>query len=275
MSLRKKLNTAMGIVREKGLPGAWHVLRQKVRALGSTNESELVFKLLKETTSHGVMCDVGAHHGHCLLPFAETGWQVYAFEPDPKNRARLQETTHKFQNVHVDARAVSDQVLETASFFTSSESDGVSGLSAFLPTHTETCTVCTTTLSEFFAEMNLDKVDFLKIDTEGFDLMVLQGLPWQSVRPAVILCEFEDAKTLPLGYSYKTLADFLVEKGYQVVVSEWRPIVRYGEQHAWRGYYTYPHEMHEQNAWGNLVATNDDALYKRLLKASKAKNGAH
>ncbi len=117
-------------------------------------------------------------------------------------------------------------------FYTSNESTGVSSLSAFLPSHQLANIVSTVTLSEFLLEQNLDRVDYLKIDTEGFDLMVLQGVAWEEIQPTVILCEFEDAKTQKLGYTYENLADYLLGKGYHVLVSEWRPIARYGEQHS-------------------------------------------
>jgi len=95
---------------------------------------------------------------------------------------------------------------------------------------------------------------------------------WEKIKPRVILCEFEDAKTQKLGYSYTTMADYLVGKGYHVLVSEWRPIVKYGEQHSWRGYYTYPHKLHDDKAWGNLISTNDDEIFQKLIKKCKTKS---
>jgi hypothetical protein len=50
--------------------------------------------------------------------------------------------------------------------------------------------------------MEWQLVDFLKIDTESHDLFVHQGYPWECGKPAVIECEFEDAKTVPLGYTF-------------------------------------------------------------------------
>jgi len=267
----KKFGTAFKILKQNGLIGVWHTIRQKMVALTCTDENEIIFEIFQDSTTTGVMCDVGAHHGYCLLPFAKAGWQVFAFEPDPENRAQLLENTRIYSGVHVDSRAVSDQVAESVPFFTSKESSGVSSLSAFLPSHEQAYTVSTTTLSEFMLEQGLDRVDYLKIDTEGFDLMVLQGLTWKQIQPRVILCEFEDAKTQKLGYTYTTLADYLVGKGYHVLVSEWRPIVRYGEQHSWRGYFTYPHKLHDEKAWGNLIATNNDEVYHHLLKKCKPK----
>src|SRR3546814_10935540 len=81
---------------------------------------------------------------------------------------------------------------------------------------------------------DIDGVDFLKVDTEGHDLFVLQGFPWERFRPAVIECEFEDAKTVPLGYTFHDMARFLLAKGYRVLVSEWHPIIRSGVRPDWR-----------------------------------------
>lgn len=272
MGIRKKLNTAFVILKQKGLGGVWQTLRQKIVAQPTTNENEIIFEILQNSITWGIMCDVGAHHGYSLTPFAKAGWQIFAFEPDPENRAQLLENTRMYDEVHVDSRAVSDEVVRSVSFFTSKESSGISSLSAFLPSHELTCTVSTTTLDEFLSEQGLERVDFLKIDTEGFDLMVLKGFPWDRVQPSVILCEFEDGKTQKLGYSFETMADYLVSKGYQVVVSEWHPIVKYGEQHPWRGYFTYPHQLHDQKAWGNLIATKDNDVYRQLVKKCKPGN---
>jgi len=275
VEIQKKLGTAMTILRQKGPAGVWRTIRQKMAALTCTNENEIIFEILQDSASPGVMCDVGAHHGYCLIPFAQAGWQVFAFEPDPDNRAHLLENTRMYSNVHVDDRAVSDKLETSVPFFTSKESSGVSSLSAFLPSHETTITVNTTTLREFFIEQGVDRVDYLKVDTEGFDLMVLKGINWEQTQPKAILCEFEDAKTQKLGYTYQTMADYLVGKGYHVLVSEWRPIIRYGEQHSWRGYFTYPHRLHEEKAWGNLIAIHEDLLFQQLLDRCKPKTEAH
>ena len=272
MGIQKKISTAIVILKEKGLPGVWHTIKQKIVALGCTDENEIIFEVLEDTSAIGIMCDVGAHHGYSLIPFAKAGWQVFAFEPDSENRALLLKNTSMLPTVSVDNRAVSDEVIESASFFTSNVSSGISTLSAFLPSHETTYTVSTTTLSSFFEEHALNRVDYLKIDTEGYDLMVLNGVPWGQTEPRVILCEFDEAKTEKLGYTHTTMADFLIAKGYRVIVSEWRPIVRYGEQHSWRGYFTYPHQLHHEKAWGNLIATNDVALYQLFLERCKPKS---
>ena len=119
---------------------------------------------------------------------------------------------------------------EKVPFYVSAESTGISGLSAFRDSHVAIGHVETVALRDV---VDIDRVDVLKIDTEGHEKFVLEGFPWDRLRPNVIIAEFENAKTRPLGYDTEELVRFLRDRGYQVWVSEWHPIVRYGIQHQW------------------------------------------
>ncbi len=266
----KKSKTALRVLREKGLGSVWSLLRHQLGLAKSVNEGVVIFDFFKSKNVIGTMADIGAHHGYELLPFASDGWIVFAFEPDPDNYVHLEELARKFNSVNIDVRAVSDQSALQIAFYKSVESDGISGLQAFLPSHKESYLVDVCTLREFVEERTIQTIDFLKIDTEGFDLMVLKGVPWENVKPRMILCEFEDAKTQPLGYSHQDMADYLIDKGYKVIVSEWKPIRRYGDKHDWHGFYPYPHTLHTAKAWGNLIAVRDDSDYQDLLTTLKA-----
>lgn len=232
------------------------------------DEAHLVHTVLAADAPRGLMIDVGAHFGTALSPFVDSGWQVWAFEPDSTNRARLTARFGHHPMVLIDRRAVSDRP-GAAAFFRSPVSTGISGLSAFHDSHQPAGTVPVTTLSDIIATRGLPAggIDFLKIDTEGYDRHVLMGLPWDTVQPRVVLCEFEDTKTRPLGYDYHDLAQLLVGHGYQVLVSEWQPVVEYGQEHAWRCFAPYPHDLHDPRAWGNLIATREPALFMALLAA--------
>jgi len=220
----------------------------------------------------GLMIDVGAHFGSSLAPFLDHGWLIFAFEPDNLNRTKLLERLAKHKNKHLvllDTRCLSNKSQKGVPFFSSEQSSGISGLSAFHETHVEAQKVDITTLTEFFQEKPLPDVDFLKIDTEGHDLFVLQGFPWERGTPAVIECEFEDTKTVPLGYTFHDLARFLEDKGYIVYVSEWHPIIRYGIRHDWRELMRYPCELADPNGWGNLLAFRDPIDEQALIAAVK------
>ena len=95
------------------------------------------------------------------------------------------------------------------SFFASDQSTGASSLAAFTQNHHETATVDITTLDIALREYGIEQVRLLKIDAEGFDKHVLEGFPWDRTKPAAIMCEFEDRKTKPLGYTTADMADLL------------------------------------------------------------------
>ena len=238
------------------------------------DETDLIAALFRAGVFRGKsMIDVGAHEGYALAPFMEMGWCIQAFEPDEVNREKLLQRVSNSpngKNVSVDVRCVNDESQVGLSFYRSEQSTGISGLSAFHETHEEAQKVDSTSLSDFYLDNEMDlEVDFLKIDTEGHDLFVLKGFPWDRCKPLVIECEFEDSKTVSLGYNLYDLADYLVERGYLVYVSEWHPIIRYGIRHDWKCWLRYPCKIGHSTAWGNLIAfreTIDESVLEVFLK---------
>lgn len=234
----------------------------------SVNEVGWVDSCLQDTTG-AVMVDVGAHFGESLQPFAKRGWRIVAFEPDTHEgkhaaiKARINERSDVF------SCALSNSEADSSAFYVSEVSTGISGLLPFHPSHTSAARVPVRTLRGVLSELGIDRVNFLKIDTEGNDLLVLQGLEW-AVRPDVILCEFEDSKTKLAGYDYRTLGDYLMSAGYRVFVSEWYPIKRYGVEHSWRRLCSYPCELKDANAWGNFIAVVPERAdeFLRAVKTS-------
>lgn len=234
-------------------------------------ECLLVYHLLQANSIEGVMVDAGAHFGTSLKPFAHAGWTVWAFEPDDNNRARLKAAAEtdpaSFANVHISPLALSDEEQTDLAFFGSEVSTGISSLSPFHETHRETQKVSTTTLTKFALSHDISRIDFLKIDVEGTELLVLQGVDFKIFKPRSIIAEFEDAKTQRLSYDRYSLADFLVGNGYAVFVSEWYPIERYGTRHSWRSIRRYPCEISE-DGWGNLIALDEVSSMEAVEEAA-------
>jgi FkbM family methyltransferase len=232
------------------------------------DEAAIAYKALSKSVKQGLMLDVGAHHGSSCARFVREGWIVHAFEPDDGNRAELVRRLGKHPNLHIDGRAVADQPRSGVEFYTSEVSTGISGLMAFHESHRESAKVDVTTVSDYLAETALTTrgVDFLKIDTEGYDLKVLEGVPWETSAPRLILCEFEDGKTRALGYTFTDLTEFLAAKGYRMIISEWYPIERYGGRHKWRRFQSHPLAPISSAAWGNVLATTDEVLHAALLR---------
>jgi len=234
----------------------------------SCGETLIVRPFLPE--KDGVMVDVGAHFGSSCLPFLQQGWRVYAFEPDEANRATLIKNAGTAPKLTIESRAVSKITGREYPWHRSTVSSGISGMLPFDESHEQVGIVTTVTLRDYFLEQGVTHVDYLKIDAEGTDIMVLQGFPFESIRPACIVCEFEDKKTQlfhrgTLAY----MAALLQARGYYVCVSEWHPIVRYGVTHQWRRFAPYPLKT-APLAWGNIVAFAEEPDQQKLRNAVEA-----
>lgn len=213
------------------------------------SERDLIFKLFKG--HRGVMIDVGAHYGWSFIDFAKVGWLIYCFEPDDNNRQKLNKNIkkHNLSNVTVESEAISNKATKSL-LYNSDISSGISSLISFHSSHKKYKEVDVITLSSYCREHNISKIDFLKIDTEGNDLNVLKGL---DLLPSVILCEYEDSKTKLIGYTKEDMVQYLSNRGYCCYISEWYPIINYGESHKWKRLTTDIKTV-DNNSWGNIIA---------------------
>lgn len=223
------------------------------------DEAEIVASLVstRPASPGSVLVDVGAHNGSVTALFLEKGWSVVAYEPDPSNREQFQRRINAHPRVQLSASAVSDKPAESASLFTSSVSTGVSTLAAFHESHKPTAIVGVVTLAEDLRTRRIQQVDFLKVDIEGFDFFALKGFDWKYA-PRFVLYEFEDRKTVPLGYSLADSSGYVADRGYHLVYSVWEPIVEYGTRHRWRGLFSAsPSDV--ATCWGNVLCFRDQA----------------
>ncbi|WP_445665613.1 FkbM family methyltransferase [Fodinibius sp. AD559] len=245
------------------LPLKWRLaIKKRLSRKFSIDEVRLVFEVLKNK-GNGVMFDVGAHYGGALINFLEKGWMVYSFEPNPKNLAHLRRRTKDYSNIHISDKAVSNESGKEVPLYTSEVSSGISGLSKFHESHELSLTVKTITLSDFLKRRDISEINVLKIDTEGYDLFVLEGFNWKDDQhPEIIVCEFEDRKTRQLGYKTGDIISFLEKRNYEVIISEWFPVEEYGLSHEWKRFIRGDNaETLDEDSWGNLIAFKSDSVY--------------
>jgi len=205
-----------------------------------------------------VLVDVGAHHGGFSRRFAEMGWRVIAFEPEPTNREAFGKNLARFPRAVCVAKAVTDSGGETVPFYVSDEHYGIHSLKPFHATHRKVCMVETVRLDDALAELLVPEVTLLKIDAEGADFPALKGMDLSLCIPEMVMVEFMDQRSRPnFGYSHHDVAAYMQERGFVAYVSEWAPIKEYGregdagEPHEWLRCVPYP-LCHEPD-WGNLI----------------------
>jgi FkbM family methyltransferase len=237
------------------------VLRARI-CMQSFSESRAIFDYFSNRAA-GVMIDVGAHTGTTFRPFLDRGWRVLAAEPDPSKFPALDRFAG-VDNFSLLPVALGDCEETERQFFTSSESTGISSLIPFRASHVPSAMVRVTTLARVIEEYGIERVEFLKIDTEGYDERVLRGFPWWRLKPEVILCEFDEQKQCGLDSDYRSLGHLLLSQGYHVYISEWDPIERYGGSHRWRDVRPFPCTLAHPAAWGNFIALRAGADVARL-----------
>jgi len=143
----------------------------------TNGEYWLLGHVLNTIPGPGVLLDVGANRGdwtaHALgLARASRGVHVHAFEPSLATRAMLSARFAENAAVTVQPYALSDAVAE-ATFYSKEEGGGTNSLSPVSGVKQETVKV--TTLDYFVQRSGLESITMAKIDTEGFDLLVLRG----------------------------------------------------------------------------------------------------
>ncbi len=160
-----------------------------------------------------VIFDVGANFGYYSLMLASAlggNCEVHAFEPVSETYAKL--VRHIELNglgcIHPHRLALSD-APGTASM---SGRMGNSGAAYLEP---GTGDVPVSTLDAFVAEHRLERLDFIKIDVEGFEERVLRGGAGalSRFRP-VLLIEVQPTTLSRADSSVRKVARFLTEQGY-------------------------------------------------------------
>ena len=150
-------------------------------------------------SSAPVFFDVGANEGDfttALCSHFPTA-HVYAFEPHPAIFARCEEAVSS-DRVKVKQIALG-ATSEMATLYDYSEKSGTCHATlhqcVMTDLHASTnlvgCEVVVTTLDKFCDQSGVESIDFLKIDTEGHELAVLQGAGRLLESRAVPVLQFE------------------------------------------------------------------------------------
>jgi FkbM family methyltransferase len=183
-------------------------------------ETRFVERLLRPGMT---VIDVGAHHGlYTLLASKRVGrkGRVIAFEPSPRECRRLKKHLrwNRCSNVQLMPCAVGEEAGETDFYLVEGSQDWCNSLRPpAVGEATKTMRVSVRRLDDALEELDVSRVDFIKLDVEGAELTVLYGvmrLLLRESRPA-ILAEVQDNRTLPWGYAARDIIQFMIRMDYR------------------------------------------------------------
>jgi len=180
----------------------WHL------AISSQWEDKFMNFLFEEIVKEGyIILDIGAHTGMYSIPFAKAvgpNGKVYAFEPESKGFAAIR------RNIEINSLtcviplniAVSDQE-GVINFFVRPDKDTHSIFEKTLAPSPlgiqETMLVKTSSVDHMIENGTITQPDFIKIDTEGAELKILNGMKNAAKRIKHILVEIHEEALLLEG----------------------------------------------------------------------------
>ena len=141
------------------------------------NQTEVVKKYVHEGDT---VIDIGAHVGYYTLLMAQLvgkNGKVYSFEPDPVNFQLLKKSVeiNGFENVVLIQKAVSN-ITDKVKLFLGDDDSAINRIyDAKLGDAKESIDVESVTIDEYFKE-NDELVNFIKIDSEGSEVKIINGM---------------------------------------------------------------------------------------------------
>ncbi|HYA86565.1 MAG TPA: FkbM family methyltransferase [Nitrospirota bacterium] len=225
-----------------------HVGRKIALRIFERNETRYFTHAIKQ----GDVCfDIGANVGYFTHLFASrtgaTG-RVVAVEPVRKN-ILLIELASELNGSDSIIAVVNAAVSSKAGSISLDTTDDSSYASVHVDHVSETKTIRAITIDSLIFELNLVRIDILKMDIEGWEYHALEGMQQvlsdRSRRPRLMMIELYSDHLKRYGSSIQQICDYLASYGYQPFVLDKRCDL-------------IPFEPHHQNSIYNVFFTDTE-----------------
>jgi FkbM family methyltransferase len=181
-------------------------------------ESEDIRSVLNLLPANPVVIDIGANFGiySVLIASSSGDCQVHAFEPVPQTAALLKSNADRNR---VGGRIIINNVAvgsEPGNLLITTDRYAGNYLLAHNNYHGDVQEVPVIRLDDYVAQKGLRRIDFIKCDVEGAELLVMKGAGHvlASMRP-IIMLEIAEEWTRRFDYSADDLKAHMSEAGYE------------------------------------------------------------
>ena len=207
-------------------------------SLPSQSGEDQVLKFLKPfLPENPIIFDCGANFGNYSKLILEHFYnaQVFAFEPDPANFKILTQKLHG-DNIQIFNLGLGI-ITEKKELFRSEAYPGISSVYQRDLTHINTSMkaigeIPFISIDDFSKQHNIEKIDFLKLDTEGNELNILLGATNMLSQGSIKNIQFEfggcniDARTYFKDFFNLLIANFKI---FRILKDGLYPITKYSE----------------------------------------------
>jgi len=162
--------------------------------------------------------DIGAFVGQFSLAVSDIASKVISIEPAPQSFQCLRYNTRKKVNIETYQELITSKNKTTIFNIAEDGSD-----SSVLPPDSketkEKIEIDGKTLDRLTNELNIENIDFLKIDAEGAEMDVLYGMSDLSIQKIAIDCSAENTGETTV----EPVASFLESSGYHIKINDSEP----------------------------------------------------
>lgn len=227
---------------------------------GRKFEPEILF--LKNILNKGDVCfHIGAsdaRHSYVMSKLIGKEGQIYAFEPSSHSYGHLvlMGKLHNIKNLHTYNLAVSDKA-STVCLVTPEKSTGHAGRSFAYITETHQSDikradikadkfikeeVKSVSVDNFVSDNNITKVDFIRCDTEGSEMLIINGAikTIEKHKPNLLIEIHSDALKEVFNSSASEASGFLFNLGYHMFREDdgvIHQVTRVDEKEKWKDYF--------------------------------------
>lgn len=216
---------------------AYGIYKPLYSVFKTRQDAQEIALLEKHVFNGAVVLDIGANIGFyagILSRLVGEKGSVHCFEPDLRNFSRLKQTLTGLQNVVLNNVAVGPRT-ERINIYTSSNLN-VDHRTYKPEEYDEELEVEAVAIDDYLARVpgdgTMKKVDFIKIDIQGFEMQAMKGMERTLSENAdvKIISEFWPHGLKKAGSSASEYYDFLCGRGFSCYLLEKRALTRLDAQ---------------------------------------------
>ena len=208
-----------------------------------------ILKFLKKNgyQTFNIFFDVGAHHGESIKLFSKNFEikNLYSFEPSLTNYKILESNLLKLKKIfsktqiRIENIAFGDEIKSLKmKYMSESSSSTINDIdiksnyfkkkSFFLYNKTDQNffieeTIIQKKIGDYLLDNKISNINFLKIDTEGYELNVLKGLGDQFEKVSMIMFEHHYHNMIIKNYKFNDINNLLVRNNFKQIYKSKMP----------------------------------------------------
>ena len=191
-------------------------IQQNIYFVGAYERAELNL-LNRHLSEDSVFVDIGANFGLYSLVASQkitNSGEIICFEPFPKNYAALKKNISLNSKSYIISEniALGDKKDELSLYYQPTEKN-LGMVSANFIENSKTIEVDVMSFDEYVNENGIDKIDFIKIDVEGFENQVIIGMrkTLELFSPMILIEIFDEGS---INSNHHNAHDYLTRIGY-------------------------------------------------------------